>query len=321
MPKLSIIIPAYNVEQYIARCLESCLRQLRSADDLEIIVVDDGSTDSTSEKIKDFVLKYPNIKYLYQENQGQASARNYGLDNADGKYVWFVDGDDYLTDDGITEILELAISHNLDLIAFNLRIVSEIGDVISEASFNNNKEDKIVLDKKSFYVGLRMPHSPCVALFKREFLLKNDLFFKNGIYFEDFEFTVRAYTTISKAMFVNEIHYNYLQREGSTMKSTSKEKNIKRSADLLKIADVFYEIKVSLPDEPQIESWINSHINFAITQSLAYYSKKSYNFEELRAKPFFPLSINNVHGSFKWKCRLINFSLPLYHFIYKCLKK
>lgn len=93
---LSIIIPIYNLDEYISRCLDSCLSQDDMEDTFEIICVDDGSTDSTKEILNEYAKKDQRIKVLYKLNGGVSSARNYGLENAKGEYVWFVDGDDWI---------------------------------------------------------------------------------------------------------------------------------------------------------------------------------------------------------------------------------
>ena len=92
--RLSIIIPVYNAEKYIKNCLDSLLRQ--NVGGIEILCIDDGSTDFTAKIIKTYVEKYPFIKYYYKDNGGQSSARNYGIDKARGCYLWFVDSDDYI---------------------------------------------------------------------------------------------------------------------------------------------------------------------------------------------------------------------------------
>lgn len=317
--KLSIVIPAYNVANYLIKCVKSCELQLKSTHDIEIIIVDDGSTDNTYEVVGILQDKYDNIVYVRQENKGQASARNTGLENAKGDYVWFVDGDDFLTPTGIDGLLEKAISKSLDLIAFNLQFVNE-KDKISPYVIATKSVDG-VLDSSHFVENVSMPHSPCIALFNRQFLIRNRLGFKTDIYFEDFEFTVRTYSLVERVEFIDEPHYNYFQREGSTMKSSSKEKNIKRSRDLISIADSFYRFMLSRDFDDNVNKWIFKNINFAVLQSIAYYSKEAYDLTELKEKPYFPLHISKDLKFIAYiKERLMNFSPKLYTRIYKFIR-
>ena len=114
MEKLSILIPAYNVEQWLSRCLNSILVQ--DTEDVEIIIVDDGSTDNTLQYAKRFSAKWNNIKVFSKKNEGVGAARNFLLDKAQGEYIWFVDSDDYIIDGCLTSILA-ELSGELDLLS------------------------------------------------------------------------------------------------------------------------------------------------------------------------------------------------------------
>ena len=103
-PEFSIIVPVYNVEKYLRKCIESLLRQ--GIDNVEILLVNDGSTDSSSEICQEYVDKYSNIKLLYQDNQGVCAARNNGIVHATGEWIVLVDADDYLLDNGLKAAFE-----------------------------------------------------------------------------------------------------------------------------------------------------------------------------------------------------------------------
>lgn len=119
---LSFIIPAFNVEAYIGRCLDSILCQDMS--DFEVLVVDDGSTDSTSLICQEYVRHDSRVKYFHQENQGVSSARNLGIDLCSGDYLWFVDADDYISHTSLTEILTPLLSNDLDMLQFGWNVVT-----------------------------------------------------------------------------------------------------------------------------------------------------------------------------------------------------
>ena len=112
--KVSVIVPVYNVENYIAKCLDSLVNQ--TLKDIEIIVINDGSPDNSEEIIKKAQEKYKNIIYLKKENGGVSSARNYGLKKATGEYIYFLDGDDYLLNDALENFYNKAKSGDFDMV-------------------------------------------------------------------------------------------------------------------------------------------------------------------------------------------------------------
>ena len=125
--RLSIIIPAYNAERYLDRCIESCECQDIGIDDYEVIIVDDGSTDKTLQIAEALSKKYLNICVYTQVNKGQSVARNMALDVAVGKYVMFVDADDFLIEKSIGQVLVLAENNQLEVCSFLLKVMKEGG--------------------------------------------------------------------------------------------------------------------------------------------------------------------------------------------------
>ena len=121
--KVSIIVPVYNVEKYIKKCLDSLVHQTLS--DIEIIVVNDGSPDNSELIINQYLKKYSNIKYFKKENGGQGSARNFGLSKAIGKYIMFVDSDDYVDITMAEKMYNSAIANNSDMVICNINDLNE----------------------------------------------------------------------------------------------------------------------------------------------------------------------------------------------------
>ena len=215
MPKVSIVVPAYNVENYIEKCLESLLNQ--TLQDIEIIVVNDGSKDNTKQKILSFRDKYPNkVKYLEKENGGLSSARNFGMPYAKGEYVAFLDSDDYVETNMYEEMYNEAKKENYDMVEC---------DFIWEYP-NKLKEDhgKIAKNKKELIINNRV-----VAwnkLIKREILEKSKLEFPFGLRYEDVEFFYKLVPYLNKVSIVNKCFIHYVQRENSivnTQNSRTKE--------------------------------------------------------------------------------------------------
>ena len=201
MKDLSIIIPVYNVENYIRACLGSVFRQNLEEDSFEVVVVDDGSEDASIERIKDIIDQHSNITVVSQINQGLSAARNTGLKNAIGRYVLFLDSDDLLVDGCLSELLISADNYSVDLLIADFVKLSdqEIGDT---SRLNNHSCQPLVLNGREAFVHYLNP-SQCYVwrtLYRKSFLENNNLIFIPGIYFEDIPFTIECYLKIEKAL-------------------------------------------------------------------------------------------------------------------------
>lgn len=230
--KFSIIIPVYNVEQYLTKCLDSVVNQTYN-DEYEVICVNDGSTDSSLAILEEYEEKHDKIKIINQANGGLSEARNSGLRAAQGEYVWFVDSDDWIEVNAL-EILDKSIK-NEDIVCFNGRRYFEDGktetpDEGIEISDISGWEyyNKYALQSRKF-------HFVCVVLrvYKRDFLLKNNLFFEPGIYHEDNLFTPIALYHAIKIKSIPDMLYQYRIRMGSITQNI----NFKRITDIITIAN------------------------------------------------------------------------------------
>jgi glycosyltransferase involved in cell wall biosynthesis len=209
--KLSIIIPAYNVEKYIERCIHSVVSQDIPLNEYEIIIVDDGSRDLTPQIVEEWSEKYNNIRTFTQQNSGQSAARNFALTKATGEYVFFIDADDKIEPNVLDNLTRLAKGNDLDILRFML-FNSPYDTFHGESSKVYTGIDFVV-----FCVGI---WSPCIQLFKREFLTSNEFYFKTGITSEDAELLPRVYLKASKAMAIDIPVYYYLYNPNSTTKET-----------------------------------------------------------------------------------------------------
>lgn len=319
MIKLSIIIPVYNVEKYVARCLESCLEQDLPMSDYEILVVNDGSKDNSMDIVRQYAQKYDNIRIVEQKNAGLSAARNRGIQEAEGEYLWFVDSDDVIKQNVIKDFLHIAICDSLDALCFDINVIKDGG---YECVFPNIKEkSNLVYSGIEFISAIGMPPSGCVALYRKDFLISNSLFFRDSIVHEDQEFTPRAYCLANRIAYVNIPAYNYWVRSDSIM--TSPDKRVKKATDLLIICDSLYHFaQRHLKDCPKAYDTMMSKINFAFSQSLRNYTKGVSTISEYKSKPYYPLDIS-VEGErrVRWKYRLINFSIPLYLLVHRMLKR
>ena len=246
-PKVSIIVPVYNVKQYVAEALESVINQTYK--NLEIIVVDDGSTDG-SEKICDEYAKKDNrIKLIHQDNKGLSAARNTGLDNMIGEYVAFLDSDDAFMPEAIEKSLSAVISNDVDCVVFNLIKCKTIEDVSLKS-----------LSKKTFFLdlshGVYSRKEALIAIANREinFAVWNKLYkskiwenirFPEGLVYEDVYIILQAIDKTSSIYVMDDVLVKYRDRKKSISKTVSV-KNIKDNFDSWK---VFYNfIETHIPD-------------------------------------------------------------------------
>lgn len=221
MPKLSIIIPAYNVEKYIERCLHSVLHQDVPKESYEVIVIVDGSKDSTLSISQSIAEKFVNVKVYYQANEGLSGARNNGFDYANGEYVWFVDSDDWIEENCLNGIYEV-LDGQIDVLQLQRRLAY---DDISK----NHDMDIISIPKmpgKKALCQFRLPAPAQFCIYRRKFLLENGLRFWKGIIHEDSEFKPRAIYLADIITSYDKIVYNYYQRSDGNIMSSFKIKNV-----------------------------------------------------------------------------------------------
>lgn len=320
MIRLSLIIPVYNVEQYIARCLDSCLSQDIPAEEYEIIVVNDGSPDSSMAIVDNFCQKHKNIRIINRENGGLSAARNTGLEYAEGEYVWFIDSDDRISADCIRDLLNCAETNNLDVLCLGLNLEYKDGRI--EKFPIKCDEIMHIYDGKDFIVKVGMPPAAWAAIYRRELLLRNGLKFYEGILHEDHEFTPRAYCLAGRIAYYDAQIYYYNQRDGGIMKSSN---NLRRCSDLLTVADSLYAFTTEkLSKDSDTYRAMMQKVYFCITQSLTFYSKEAFPLSVYRDRPYFPMNPQYCSSRLRLKIMLANISLRLYiliNLINRCLKK
>lgn len=211
--KVSIIVPVYNVENYLEKCLDSLANQ--TLKDIEIIVVNDGSPDDSQKIIDEYAKKYPTIKSFIKENGGVSDARNYGIKKARGKYIAFVDGDDYVEKDMYEKMYQKAELGNFDIVVCDLNYVYEDGKILRVSS----KIEYDTTNIKKTYINMY----PCVwnKIYKKN-LFKNNIEFKKGVWYEDVDFLYKIFPYIKTIGVVKEPLNQYVQRAGSITKTFDK---------------------------------------------------------------------------------------------------
>lgn len=237
--KYSVIIPVYNVEKYIDRCLKSIISQ--NYDDLEIIVIDNGSTDSSGSICDTYASEYSNISVYHIENHGVGAARNFGLSKARGEFIYFVDSDDYLVGNLFADFADKLVS-DLDLAVFSYYNSFE-EDLTEKQRTEKSLPFKGSYDKDGFikiFIDLflsDMLYTIWNKIYRREFLLENNLSFEQYELGEDVRFNLNVYRNVTKVYLSQESYYVYvIGRKGSAM-SGYNPKRLQYQLQELKLVD------------------------------------------------------------------------------------
>lgn len=234
-PLISVIVPCYNVEKYVVECLKSIVEQ--SYENLEIIVVNDGSTDNTEREILPF-LEDERVKYIVQENQGLSGARNAGLDNISGEYVCLIDSDDFIHPDFVKTLYQNLTEYDVDIAfcdAYRSNEKIYFDEVGQEENITIFTRDEVMQE-----IG-KTPNTIVVwnKLYKKNIF--NKLRFELGRIHEDEFFTHRAFWQTQKVVFNHRKLYYHRQIEGSIMNSNYTDKKLKDAIDALNDRIVFYK--------------------------------------------------------------------------------
>ncbi|WP_414838655.1 glycosyltransferase [Carnobacterium sp. TMP28] len=217
-PLISVIVPVYNVEEYIEECLDSIINQ--TYQELEIIIVEDGSMDKSREKIQPY-LSDNRIRFIEQKNKGLSGARNTGMAKATGTYILFVDSDDYIDVEMLAKLVPMMEENQLDLIRFNgMAFTDGMEKTINQKyyDFSHRLIENHIYKGDSFKANSRTFVSPVyLYLTKRSVLTENQLTFREDLIHEDELFTPQVFIHIKTMMYVNAFYYYRRYRENSIM--------------------------------------------------------------------------------------------------------
>lgn len=277
MKKVSVIVPVYNVENYLAKCLNSLVNQ--TLEDIEIIVVNDGSKDNSQKIIDEFQTQFPTKIFAFQkENEGLSDARNFGIDRANGEFIGFVDSDDYVTETMFQELYGLAKKHNAEMAICNLQKVDETGNITQKLTQIPNMPEKIDLEKH-FSVFSDLGYFACNKIFKKE--LFQDKRFKKGVHFEDIQLIPQLLLECKTIVQTQNYHYQYLERSDSITKT-----HTEKGLDMLKAVE---DVKAAF-EKSNYKFHRKEFENFQILQGvysfLAYlaFVKNDEIYDEMTAK-------------------------------------
>ena len=239
--KVSFIVPVYNTGKYLMSCLASLVRQ--TLREIEIICIDDGSTDNSREIIQDFAQKDSRVKIILQEHSGTAIARNKGLETAQGEYVHFVDSDDWIVDNCAQITYERAKKDDLDLVCFNVANFDNKTNLVRKdqfypSSFWPKNCDNLVLTWKNYKNPFLGNFSVANKLYKLSFLREKNIKFVENLWFEDHPFHLETLLSASKIGVINHSLYFYRKNIKGSFMAT-----MKRDDKIFAIFDVFRILK------------------------------------------------------------------------------
>ena len=223
---ISVIMPIYNTAEYLSKSIESVIKQ--SNTDWELILVNDGSTDNSELICQDYAEKYDNISYHAQSNQGVSVARNLGLKMAQGEYVAFIDSDDVIDETYIEKIKKELNKKDIDLLFFNISLMDECGDFISEEPLTIGDYITSTCDErysflKEHFFKHELFFSPCNKVYKRKLILDNRIEFPKSVPIgEDMLFNVMYLLHVTAIKGISDSLYYYIQHESSAMHRMNK---------------------------------------------------------------------------------------------------
>ncbi len=274
--KLSIIIPIFNIEDYLVECIESIINQIDKSE-VEIILINDGSTDNCKSICEEYVKMHKNIFLINQSNCGQGSARNLGLETAKGEFVWFVDGDDWIIDNTINKILENLNKFDLEMLEFSFQFYYQKTKKFASSLYgekNIETTNGIDFIKKNERVLIPV----WLYIYKKSFLKINKIIFNEETFSEDEKFNWDCFCFVNKIKKIDLIVVNYRIRSNSLINSNVFEKRIKSSIFIL---DYFNNLKkinyFELIDvENKINDYLNQFFSFLIKSNLSFNLKIKY---------------------------------------------
>ena len=228
--KLTIVVPLYNVASYIKACIDSVLSQ-QTTFGIEVIMVDDGSTDRSLAIAKACAEQYPHIKVISQENKGLGGARNTGLLNASGEYILFLDADDRLSENALSELIKTAEEQQADILEFSAMGIDEKGNKVYLVS----NKTKSTMKGTAYYNTVRYMNSACNKLYRLGFLKQHELFFRERIFIEDFEFNTRAFAKAERVAATDILGALFLQTPQSITRNSDPSKILKMQEDIIEV--------------------------------------------------------------------------------------
>lgn len=290
--KVSVIVPVYNVpERYLEKCVSSLVNQ--TLNDIEIILVDDGTPDTSGKLCDDFAKKDSRIKVIHQENKGLCGARNTGVKSSTGEWISFVDGDDWIEPNAYEKLYNIGTKNNVDVVMFGYvkdypskSIIMHYDKYFENKKVYNTSEDIAYLQKMILNYNANCAMAPTKFIRKsviEKYNIYHDEKLRQGA--EGIEFNIRLFSKIKSALFLNETFYHYIYNDES-ITTVHNEKNHQM------VIDCFKKIKVEINnDDSEIMGWFYNRMKYVIltTAISGYFSrsnKEAYKIQKRKFKKY-----------------------------------
>ena len=295
MPKVSVIVPVYNVEKYLRQCLDSLVNQTLT--DIEIICINDGSTDGSLAILEDYASKDKRIRLISQENQGQGVARNRGIELSSGEYIGFVDPDDWVELNTYEELYSKAKEQSLDIVEYTYK---EYNLHSGTTKIWNNKikipENEIFTFKKCpLYTFFSTMLGPCNKIYRTNFIKNNNIKFSNSKLAEDHIFTIKSRIFANKIIFINKPFYNYRVYKGSSCKRITNQ--------VLNVIDIVKEVEnllISLNKYNDLKNEYKKYAGLTLARQIPYIPQDQKTAYEEKIKKEFTKEIYKQYKYYKY---------------------
>lgn len=297
MIKYSFIVPVYNTEKYLKKCLDSLVNQTYK--DFEIIVVNDGSTDKSSSIISKYQKKYKNIIVINKENEGLSMARNRGVQKSSGKYIIFVDSDDYVSNKLLEEV-DKKIDDS-DILRFQIATEDEEYTKINEYH-EEGFESMCGYDAFKYLSSYHFVEPAWCYVIRKNYYIENKFSFKKGVYHEDFGLIPYVIYKARKVKSIDFIGYYYIQRNGSIMNNNDYKKTVKKAFDMLEQYKTMRLFAKNINRKNNLDDYFLSYISNSVivkARELKKDEKKVYINELKKLNVFDGVLVNTRIRRFK----------------------
>ena len=309
-PKFSLIVPVFNVAEFLPECLKSI--QDQSYKNYELILINDGSTDSSGIICNNFANHHKNTIVIHKKNGGLSSARNTGLKVSKGEFIWFIDSDDWIKKDALDTFIKYITKEKIEILTF-LHVTYKNGQIIQKSNDNNLKYD--ILDGASFIKQSNFCPMVWIHIYKRQFLNKNFLYFNEAIVHEDVDFSLTCYALVKKILFIPHALYFYRIRANSITTKI----NMIRFKSLIELIRTCNNLKDSDIEnsflENRIYMYMNNYIELLFKGNFKLRKRVELINELKKEKLKFDININEKLRR-KARKKLFNINIYLYSIYY-----
>lgn len=316
--KLSIIVPVYNVEQYIKECLDSILTSDLPKEQYEVVIVNDGSKDNSGCIAQEYVTQHANWKYIEQENQGLSVARNNGIQHSEGEYVWCVDSDDVIYSQIMPAYKLLNEEKKVDVLECRLKVFHDETDFAIH-QLNGQIE---YASGQDFIINGYMPGSACTKFIRKDFLYENNLWFVPGLIHQDTELSYRLYAHSQSICQFKYYIYHYRWGEESLTRTTNPQKIFNDKSSNIYIYKSFEDLADKFDKSNHTMAEIirmNARRILLTTVYTLFSKKKEYKqigiydklYKEMKTQGVYPLKGNFYSLKRNIIARLLNISFLL----------